>query len=252
MLIQNILGADRIMAFDQPLGYRFTPRENKIAWERTFKWEERSYIAWKKLEDQSVKGTPQALFGIIQGQSDKKMSVRFLNFVLETGFPGIAIGGETIGADPKITAKSLDTIADFLPDNKPFHALGLGGGPEGIFTAVERGVDVFDNSSITRMARTGLLFIHPEDGGKSENKFRMDIKRNIFHSDKKPLSKICRCYSCTNFSRAYLHHLMVSSEILGMRLATMHNLMFINGLMNEIRDSIKSGNFSSLKKHWLA
>lgn len=252
MQIQKSLGADIIMALDQPMGYKFTDRENKKAWERTFKWEERSFAAWKNNEEKRKKGTYQALFGIIQGQTDRKKRKKFLDFILGLGFPGIAIGDETIGANPEITARSLDTIKNLLPDNKPLHALGLGGGPEGIFTAVSRGVDIFDNSGITRMARTGLLFIHPEDGGKRENKFRIDIKKNIYHSDKKPISKFCGCPVCRNFSRAYIHHLQVSSEILGLRLATIHNLYFINDLMDKIRTALNDSDFTSLKKHWLS
>jgi queuine tRNA-ribosyltransferase len=251
MVIQNALGADIIMALDQPMGFKFSADANKKAWERTFKWEERSLLAWKELEEERCEGTPQALFGIIQGQTNKKMRMSFLKFILEMGFPGIAIGDETIGADPRVTAKSLDTVKDSLPDNKPLHALGLGGGPEGIFAAVERRVDTFDNSSITRMARTGLLFLYPEDGGRKENKFRMDIKKSVYHSDKKPISKVCKCYTCQNFSRSYVHHLLVSSEILGLSLATIHNIYLINDLMEGIRRAIKNNDLLSLRKHWV-
>jgi len=251
MVIQNALGADIIMALDQPMGFKFSADVNKKAWERSFKWEERSLVAWKKLEEERREGTRQVLFGIIQGLTNKKMRMSFLKFILEMDFPGIAIGDETIGADPKVTAKSLDTVKNSLPDSKPLHALGLGGGPEGIFAATERGVDTFDNSSITRMARTGLLFLYPEDGGRKENKFRMDIKKSIYHSDKKPISKVCKCYTCRNFSRSYVHHLLVSSEMLGLRLATMHNIYLINDLMEGIRRAIKNNDLLSLRKHWV-
>ena len=212
---------------------------------RTFDWEERSFKKWQELK------TTQALYGIIQGGLDKKLRREFMSFVLRMGFPGIAIGDETIGSNPKITAKALDTITDMLPDDKPFHALGLGGGPEGIFEAVERGVDTFDNTSITRMARSGLPFIYPEDGGKVSNKFRIDITKATFKEDKSPLSKVCKCKACTNYSKAYLHHLFVSRELLGLRLATLHNVTFINNLMQQIRNAIINGDFVSLKKEWL-
>ena len=112
-----------------------------------------------------------------------------MKFVLDMGFPGIAMGGESVGADPKITSRSLNTVSDLLPDDVPLHALGLGGGPEGILEAVSRGVDTFDNTGITRMARTGLLFVFPEDGGRRANKFRIDIKRSKFGKEKKPISR---------------------------------------------------------------
>jgi queuine tRNA-ribosyltransferase len=249
--VQRILGADIVMALDQPMGYRFSDKENSVAYDRTFKWAERSFAAWDKTKGIGEYGNYQALFGIIQGHLDKNMRRKSLEFILSMGFPGIAIGGEAIGSDSKITARLLDTISNLLPDNKPLHALGLGGGPEGILEAVERGVDIFDNSSITRLARTGILFVYPEDGGTSVNKFRIDIKKGLYKNDTKPVSKKCNCSSCSNFSRAYLRHLFVCKEILGARLATIHNVHFINSLMTDIRVAIGNNDFISLKKHWL-
>ena len=245
MEIQQILGADIIMAFDQPLALEDSEKKVKEAVRRTFDWEERSFKRWKELK------TNQALYGIIQGGLNRDLRREFMKFVLDLDFPGIAIGDETIGATPSVTAEALDTIADLLPDGKPFHALGLGGGPEGIFAAVERGVDTFDNTSITRMARSGLLFVYPEDGGTKENKFRLDLTKSKFKDDKSPLSYICNCRACKNYSKAYLYHLTVSGELLGLQLATLHNVTFINDLMEKIRDSIISGDFSSLKGEWL-
>jgi len=251
MEIQSVLGADIIMALDQPMGNSYSIAENEKAFTRSLKWEEESFKIWNARKGINAYGNYQALFGIIQGETDAKKRKSSLDFILSTGFPGIAIGGETVGADPKITAKTLDTVAQFLPDDKPVHALGLGGGPEGIFEAVERGVDIFDNSSVTRMARTGLLFISPEDGGKVENKFRLNILKSSLKDDFGPVSKNCACYACKNFSRGYINHLLTSGEILGSRLATIHNVHFINNLMQQIRVSIEKSNFSELKKEYL-
>ena len=245
MEIQKSLNADIIMAFDQPLGSGYSPRKKNEAFIRTLKWEERSFIHWKKIKSE------QALFGIVQGDLDKDLRRKSLKFILDTGFPGIAIGGESIGSSPKITAQTLDTIIDLMPTDKPVHALGLGGGPEGILESVERGIDIFDNTSITRMARTGLLFIYPEDEGGVENKFRIDIKKSKYKDSKSAISKICKCYTCQNFSSAYIHHLIISKEILGSRLATIHNVTFINNLMSQIRDAIQNGDFLDLKMNWL-
>jgi len=245
MEIQKDLGADIIMAFDQPLGSDYSQVLTKEAFGRTLKWEERSLRHWKKIKSK------QSLFGIVQGGLDKDLRRQSLNFILSMGFPGIAMGGESIGKDPEITARTLDTVSDLLPDTKPLHALGLGGGPEGIFEAVQRGVDIFDNTGITRMARTGLLFVYPEDGGRSSNKFRIDINKKSFKSDKKPISKICECEACRNFSRAYIHHLLVSGELLGLRLASIHNVSFINRLMQIIRQSVLKNDFVNLKRNWL-
>jgi len=245
MQIQKILGADIIMAFDQPIKLANSDRKNKEALRRTFDWEERSFKEHKKLK------SDQALYGILHGGLNKKIRKNFLDYILTAGFDGIAFGDETIGADPNFTAKGMDTVSEFLPDDKPVHALGLGGGPEGIFVAVERGMDTFDNTGITRMARTGLLFTYPEDGGLSLNKFRIDINKSKFKDVKKPISKTCNCHTCNNYSSAYIHHLLVSGEPLGVRLTTIHNVYFINDLMREVRRSIINGHFNALKKHWL-
>ena len=245
MQIQKILGADIIMAFDQPIKLGNSKRKNEEALRRTFDWELRSYKEWKKLN------TNQALYGIIHGGTDKKVRRRFLNFILETGFTGIAFGDETIGSDPKLTASGMVTVSELLPDDKPVHALGLGGGPEGIFVGVEHGMDTFDNTGITRMARTGLLYIYPEDGGDKTNKFRVNIKKSKFAGSKKPISRVCACHACQNYSAAYVNLLLNNNEPLGVRLATIHNVHFINNLMRLIRDSIISADFISLKKEWL-
>ncbi len=249
MEIQAVLGADIIMAFDQPLGSDYTEKKKMEAFKHTMLWEQRSFDVWLAL--QRKRRNKQALYGIVQGDIDKNLRRESLKFVLSTGFPGVAMGGQSIGADPKVTADTLDTVQDLWPVDLPVHALGLGGGPEGVFEAVERGVDTFDNTSITRMARSGLLFIYPEDGGNVKNKFRIEIQKAKFKSQKSPFSKICKCYACTNYPAAYLHHLTVSQEILGLRLTTIHNVHFINDLMSKIRDSIVSGDFSDLKKVWL-
>lgn len=246
--IQKKLGADIIMALDQPQANNLSAKKEKEAFERTLRWEERSFLKWKEINKE---GEFQALYGIVQGGLDKTLRRKSLEFVIKTGFCGVAIGGEAIGADPETTAKALDTIVDRLPSNLPVHALGLGGGPHGIFEAVARGVDTFDNTGITRMARTGLLFIYPEDGGSKDNRFRIDIKKKIYQADEKPISKVCGCYTCSNFSRAYINHLLTSGEVLGLRLASIHNVYFINDLMEKIRISIKNKDFTDLFSFWL-
>lgn len=260
MEIQSVLNADIIMAFDQPVALDDSPKKKEESCNRTFKWEERSYGTWEQIQNRRKREGKgfQALYGIIQGGLDKKLRRKFMNFILETGFSGIAIGDETIGVDPKVTAQALDTITDLLPDNKPFHALGLGGGPEGVFEAVSRGVDTWDNTSVTRLARSGILFIYPEDGGTRKNKFRQDMSKSTpiksgfsNKSQKNPISKVCRCYTCQNYSAAYIHHLLVSRELTGLRLASIHNVHFMNDLMVRIRLAIKNNEFTELKKEWL-
>lgn len=248
MEIQRILGADIIMALDQPIGLNYPEKKKKEAFRRTMLWEERSFVAWKK---QNPPAGGQALFGIIQGDEGEDLRRQSLKFLLGFDFSGLAVGGQSIGVDPQITAKTLDGMADLLAEDKPLHALGLGGGPEGIFEAIERGVDLFDNTSVTRMARNGHLLVYPEDGGKPENKFRLDILKKRFQADKKPISRICQCYTCQHFPRAYLCHLLRSGELLGYRLASIHNVFFINDLTSRIRQAIKGNDFLVLKKEWL-
>jgi queuine tRNA-ribosyltransferase len=251
MEIQYALGADIIMAFDQPLAHDSSLTKKKEAFKRTLKWEERSFAAWKRQESKRKSGTYQALFGIIQGEDDKKLRRKSLEFLISLGFPGLAIGGKSIGSNPKLTAKTLDTIVDIIPADIPLHALGLGGGPEGIFEAVKRGVDIFDNTSVTRMARSGLLYLYPEDGGTKKNKFRDNFKRSKYKDDKKAISKVCECYTCTNYTRAYINHLYINGETLVLRLGSIHNIHFVNSLMENIRKNISGNNFSLLYKHWL-
>lgn len=251
MQIQQVIGADIIMAFDQPMSSDFSEKHNQEAYQRSLDWEKRSHSEWKRLGMKNLRGNYQALFGIIHGMEDPTKTQDFFRYLLELDFPGYAIGDESIGSDPKAVAETLDAIKDMIPQDRPLHALGLGGGPEGVFTAVERGVDIFDNTSITRMARTGLLFIYPEDGGSVNNKFRMNIKKAKYKNKKTSFSEICRCEACADYSSAYLHHLFKSNELLGLRLATIHNITFINDLMRRIRKSIEEGSFGQLKKQWL-
>lgn len=249
MEIQDALSADIIMAFDQPLSSLSSVKKQKEAFVRTLDWEKRSFKRWQEL--QSDREHFQALYGVIQGETDKELRRESLQFILETGFPGLAMGGGSIGADPAITAAALDTIVDLLPADKPLHALGLGGGPEGIFEAISRGVDTFDNTSVTRMARTGLLFLYPEDGGTIKNKFRFDIKKSVNQNDSNPISKTCTCMTCTHYTRAYIRHLVINDEFLGIRLTTIHNVHYINHFMSLCRNAILHNRFNQLKSLWL-
>lgn len=249
MEIQRILGADMIMAFDQPLGLDFSQAKKEEAYKRSMIWEERSILAWKNMQNKSERCF-QALYGIVHGETKEDRRC-FMRFLLDLDFTGIAMGGEAIGKDPDITSRAISAVADLVPSDKPVHALGLGGGPEGILRAVESGIDTFDNTSITRQARAGLLFIFPEDGGKSSNKFRIDVTRGKHADDKRAISKVCRCYTCQNFSRAYLRHLFVAKELLGLRLASIHNVFYINDVMKRAREAILDNEFPQLLKEWL-
>ncbi len=248
MEIQAALGADIIMAFDQPLSGNTTEKRQDEAFLRTLKWEERSFIRWEEIQKNREKF--QALYGIVQGEIDPKKRIESLQFVLKLNFPGIAIGGASIGSNPDITRAALQTIVNLFPDDKPIHALGLGGGPEGILNAVSLGIDTFDNTSVTRMARTGLIFLFPEDGGNIKNKFRVDI-RKFSPDDNSSISKICVCTTCKKYSRAYLRHLIVNDELLGGRLLSIHNVAYMNTFMSLVRSSILNKSFENFQKQWV-
>lgn len=240
MDIQQALGADIIMAFDQPLSSKYSDQQNKEAFERSMEWERRSFAQWKKNESSKSRADFQALFGIVHGGANREFVSRSCEVIAALDFPGIAVGGEYIGSDPLQTAEALDAFNEYRDFDKPVHALGLGGGPEGIKAAIERGVDIFDNTSVTRMARAGLLYVSEESGGTNENKFRIDITKAQYANEQGEISKGCECYTCRNFTRAYVHHLIKSQEFLGFRLASIHNIHFINTLIENIRRGIVS------------
>jgi queuine tRNA-ribosyltransferase len=249
--IQNLLGADIIMAFDQPTLDHGTREEAELSLKRTMDWAARSKKRWLELEEEHHNAYPQQLFGIIQGGRYKDLRQESAQFTVNLDFPGIAIAGETIGINPQVTSEALDMVEESIPRDKPYYAMGLGGGPEGFFVAVARGIDMFDNTSVSRMARTGLLFLSPANGGNTLNKFRLDITKSASRMDMLPIDPECDCYTCMNFTRAYLHHLFKVKELLAYRLATIHNVRFMLRLGELMRDSIQKGMFTSLQSSWL-
>ena len=239
MKIQSNLGSDIIMAFDEctsPLsGYDYT----KIALKRTHNWAKDSL----KYHDKK-----QALYGIIQGGWFKDLRLESTKFINSLPFDGIAIGG-SLGKSKEDMHKILDWVIPLL-DNRPRHLLGIGD-IDDLFECVERGIDTFDCVAPTRIARRGNLYITPKAGGGLENKFRINIKAAKYKEDKKPIDPTCDCHTCKNYSRAYLRHLYILNEIAYFRLASFHNIHFMLRLMENIRESIKKGTFSRLKKKWL-
>jgi len=143
------------------------------------------------------------------------------------------------------TKDILDWVIPLIPENKPHYAMGVGFSPSDLFEVVERGVDMFDCVSPTRIARNGALF------NKNSNNYRININNSCFSHDHSPIDSTCACYTCQNFSRAYLHHLFKAEELLAYRLATIHNLHFLLNLMKKIRKAIKEDKFEELKSEWI-
>jgi tRNA-guanine transglycosylase len=228
--IQEDLGADIIFAFDECT----SPTDNKEYVEKSL---ERTH-AWAKRSLSAHKNKKQALFGIVQGGDWKDLRIASAEFIGSLAFHGFGIGG-SFGKKEMLDV--LDWTVPLLPENKPRHLLGIGL-VEDIFDAVTRGIDTFDCVEPTRLGRHGTLLTA---GG------RMRISAAKFRADKKPMEKNCPCELCTKYSRSYLHHLFRADEMLGPRLATIHNLTFMHRLMAEIRKNIASGKFLQFKRSFL-
>jgi len=243
--IQQKLGADIILAFDECAPYPSTYEYTKQAMDRTHAWALRSLKRFNDLNHFSE----QALFGIIQGGVYKDLREESAKLISSLPFDGIAIGGVSVGESKKQMRDALDWVLPFLPENKPRHLLGIGA-IDDIFESIEKGIDTFDCVIPTRMGRYGFIFVPPPEGNR-KNKFMIDIKKSIFAKDKSPLSKDCLCSVCKTFERGYVHHLFRVQELLAYRLGSYHNLYFINNLVAKIREAILRGRFEEMKREWL-
>ena len=227
------LGSDIHIAFDDCTGYPVTHAVAKKSMERTHRWAKRSLASHQK-----QKGS-QALYGSIQGSVYEDLRKESATFISSLDFDGIAIGGVAVGESKEEMIDVLDWVTPILPERKPRHLLGVGE-IDDIFALVEHGIDTFDCVGPTRLARMGKLL---------ENK-EIDITNKIFTEDKKPIHPTCQCYTCTHFSRAYIHHLFRVRELLGYRLATIHNLHFVLELTRQIREHLKNGTFLQFKREF--
>ena len=220
MQIQRDLGSDIVMIFDECTPYPATREEARESMALSLRWAERS----KKAHGDN----PSALFGIVQGGVYEDLRLASLEGLMEIGFDGYAVGGLSVGEPPEDRWRVLDFLADKLPQDKPRYLMGVGT-PEDIVEAVKRGIDMFDCVMPTRNARNGHLFTH-------EGVVRI---RNAVHADDTgPLDPHCDCYTCSNYSRAYLRHLFRCNEILGARLNTIHNLYYYQTLMRGLREAV--------------
>jgi queuine tRNA-ribosyltransferase len=244
--IQKKLGADLILVFDECAPYPSTKEYTREAMERTHKWAIRSLEASKIKKYHSWQ---QAVYGIIQGGVYQDLREESAKFISKLDFDGIAIGGVSVGESKEQMRQAIDWSYPFLPDNKPRHLLGIGE-IDDIFDVIERGMDTFDCVIPTRFGRYGIVFVDPPVGNL-KNRFRIDLNKTIFAKDKNPISKNCSCYVCRNFTRGYVHHLFRAQELLAYRLASYHNMFFVNNLVKKIRESIFNDNFQKMKREWL-
>ncbi|QSX06412.1 tRNA guanosine(34) transglycosylase Tgt [Sedimentibacter sp. zth1] len=233
MEIQNCLGSDIMMAFDECVPYPATYEYTKASMERTTRWAKRCKEYHKNIEN-------QALFGIVQGGMYKDLRTESVKQITELNLPGYAVGGLSVGEPKDIMIEMLDHTVEQLPKDKPRYLMGVGT-PDYLFEAVENGIDMADCVLPTRMARNGAFLTSTGV---------VTIKNAKYRHDFGPVDNECNCYTCRNYSKAYLRHLFKENEILGARLASTHNLYFLLNLMKNIRMSIKEDNFLQYKKEF--
>jgi len=251
--LQLRIGSNIIMPLDEPVSPEANPEQTKIALQRTHKWAKKSLETFKKLKGNiprkevksfNNKDTIERIrnenyhFGIVQGGFSKELRKESVEFICSLDFDGFAIGGLSVGEEKEKTYEILNYTASLMQKEKPRYLMGVGT-PEDIIIAVENGIDMFDCVFPTRAGRRGLFFTSIG---------RINIRNKKYEKDFSKPDPNCDCYTCRNYSRAYIRHLVKAEEILAYRLVTIHNLYFFKKLMEQIRESIKNDSFHDLKK----
>ena len=241
MQIQTTLNSDIVMQFDECTpydvkGHITTEREARSSMELSLRWAQRCQAEFARLEN------PNALFGIVQGGMFENLRQDSLDQLVAMDFPGYAVGGVSVGEPKDEMLRIMAHTPHRLPAHKPRYLMGVGT-PEDLVEGVAQGVDMFDCVMPTRNARNGHLFTRFGD---------LKIRNARHKSDERPLDETCTCYTCQNFSRAYLHHLDRCGEMLGPMLTTIHNLHYYLNLMQEVRDALDAGDFAGFAKRFKA
>ena len=232
--IQEALGADIIMAFDECIPYPCDRKYAATSTRKTLRWAEQCKKAQTRKD--------QALFGIVQGSVFEDLRAMCAKELVAMDFPGYAIGGVSVGEGLELLKKVVSMTAPYLPEDKPRYLMGVGL-PEDILESVERGMDMFDCVIPTRYARSATLFT---------NRGRIRLTHKNYRRDFYPIDPTCDCYACRNFTRAYLHHLFNANEVLSAVLASIHNVHFYLRMMADIRQAIEEGRFVDFKRQFLA
>lgn len=232
--IQEALGADIIMCFDECIS--LPAKEEYVAESiaRTSRWAERCLKAQTRSD--------QALFGIVQGGVDSKLRVQSAKDLMSLDFPGYSIGGLSVGEPKEDMYRILDVLHPVLPEDKPRYLMGVGT-PDCLLEGIARGVDMFDCVHPTRIARNGTVYTHHG---------QITVRDAPYRDDPGPLDPLCDCKVCKTYSRAYIRHLIKAKEILALRLTTYHNLYFLLNLMEKSRQHLLEGNFLEFKEDFLA
>jgi queuine tRNA-ribosyltransferase len=244
MRIERNLGADVIMQFDHVIPGQSEAAIARDASERSLRWLARCRDEFERLvrEDPIAGRSEQALFPIVQGGIHAELRREAAAAIRDMGdWRGYGIGGLSVGEAKPDMYRILDEVHEVLPQDRPRYLMGVGF-PEDLVEGVRRGVDLFDCVAPTRMGRNGTVFTR--DG-------RMNIKRAEFRTDRRPIDPECECACCTRFTRAYVRHLYVSDEMLGLRLLSLHNVHFLVSLMREARSALLGGTFDGWSEAWL-
>jgi queuine tRNA-ribosyltransferase len=236
--LQAGYGSDIMMALDHVVGYPAKERDVAEAMHRTHRWLDRCIVRSERGDLLPEQGE---LFGIVQGGMFRNLRAESAAAVAERPVAGIAIGGLSVGEPKDVMAEFIDVAVPNLPENKPRYLMGVGS-PEDLWNGVAQGIDMFDCVLPTRLARNAALFT-PEG--------RVSIRNSRFKAQHGPLDQTCDCYSCRNFTAAYLHHLYRAEEILGLRLGSIHNIRFLVRQMEQMRSAIEAGTFPEARREFL-
>src|SRR5690242_11646452 len=236
--VQRLLGSDIVMQFDQLVPTTSSSDQQSEAMERSIRWAKRSR---EEFDRGGEHARSSAIFGIQQGALDENLRGRSAEGLIEIGFDGYAVGGLAVGEGQDAMLGCLDFAVDMLPADKPRYLMGVGK-PDDVVEAVVRGIDMFDCVLPTRSGRTGQAFT--ADGP-------LNMRNARFAEDEEPIEPACPCPACTQFSRAYVHHLVKSGEILGAMLMTQHNLWFYQRMMQGLRDAIAARQLEAFASEFL-
>lgn len=232
--IQQNLGSDIMMAFDECIPYPASRKYTQESIDRTHRWLDRCIKSWNNPK--------QALFGIIQGSTYSDLRKQCAEEVSQRDLPGLAIGGVSVGEGPELMEEIVSTTAPLMPKDKPRYVMGVGN-PKDLLMIWENGIDMSDCIIPTKFARGGTLFT---------NRGKIRIKHRNYRRDFFPIDPNCTCYACKNLTRSYIKHLFDSNEILGAILATTHNIAFYKSLAEKAREAILNDEYSDFKKQFLS
>lgn len=228
--IQMSLGADIIMAFDECTPYPCSYEYAKASLERTTRWARRCQAAHTRSD--------QALFGIVQGGVFPELRVQSARELIKLDFPGYGIGGLSVGEPKPLMYEMLEWTVPLLPQHRPRYLMGVGS-PDCLVEGVSRGIDMFDCVLPTRIARNGTAMT---------SRGKLVIRNAIYARDFQPIDPECSCYTCQNYTRAYIRHLLKANEVLALRLMTTHNLFYLLNLMQQMRDALNENRFPAFRK----